>query len=62
MLGGDAAYQQRFARMSRRPLRIAGGLRWFAERPGLAALLLPVLGRHPGLLRAAMRATRIGGY
>lgn len=62
LLGGDVAFQQGFAQRSRRPLRIAGGLRWLAERPTLAALLLPLLGRHPGVLHAALRATRIGGY
>lgn len=57
---GAADYQRRFARRAARPLRIAEIVRRAAERPRLAASLLPWLDRLPGGLRLAASLTRIG--
>jgi len=60
--GGAAAapaFQRAFAARARRPLLLAELARAAAERPRLAAAILPVL-RMPGLVAAVGRLTRIG--
>ena len=61
--GGAAAaqsFQQNFARAAARPIRVAGAIRDVAERPVLAASLLPLLRHAPGLIHIMSLATRIG--
>jgi hypothetical protein len=58
--GGSAAdYQRGFAARSRRPLRVAQGLRWAAERPLPRRFLLGAAAIAPALPRLASRLTRI---
>jgi flavin-dependent dehydrogenase len=60
--GEDAlAYQRRFARHAQRPIAIAEGLRWTAERAAPRAAMMKMLGRLPALPALAARLTRIGG-
>ena len=56
----SAAFQSGFARATARPIRLAGAIRDLAERPALAATLLPLLAHAPGLIHIMSRATRIG--
>jgi len=60
LAGGSARdYQRRFSARATRPLRIAQGLRWAAERPLPRRLLLGAAAIAPGLPRLASRLTRI---
>lgn len=54
------AYQRDFARATARPIRLAGLIRDTAQRPALAAALLPLLNHAPALIDILSRATRIG--
>lgn len=56
---GAPAFQASFAARSRRPLRLAEGLRWAAERSGPRRLLTGLAGLSPRLTRWAARSTRI---
>lgn len=60
--GPDAApgFQRGFAAAIARPIRLAGWVRDAAERPLLAAVLLPLAGNLPGLIDFIARVTRIG--
>ncbi len=57
---GAAAYQRAFARRSARPVRIAGALRALGEDQRIAAPLLALFGRVPGIATMLARLTRIG--
>lgn len=59
-LAGEAgaAWQQRFAAQTARPLMVAGAVRAMAERPGRFAALLPIAARL-GVIDAVAAATRI---
>lgn len=52
-------YQERSARRIAAPIGIAATLWSIAEHPQLADALLPLLGRVPGAVSLAMRATRV---
>lgn len=61
--GGRAAaptFQRDFARATARPIRLAGLIRDAAERPALAAALVPLLGHVPALMHIMSLATRLG--
>lgn len=60
-LAGTAApdFQQAFSRTSSRPLKVAGMLRWAAERRAPRRLLTGLAGFSPGLARWAASSTRI---
>lgn len=59
--GGSASdFQQRFTARAARPLRVAQGLRWAAERRVPRRLLLGAAAIAPALPRLASRLTRIG--
>lgn len=53
------AFQQAFARTSARPLKIAGALRWAAERSGPRRVMTGLAGMSPRLARWAASSTRI---
>jgi len=55
-----AAYQRAFAARAARPLAVAQGLRWAAERRLPRRLLVRVTGMAPGAAGWAARLTRIG--
>lgn len=55
---GSVAWQKGFARRARAPLAIAGAVRAIAERPGIAAPLLPFV-TASGLMQVIARMTRI---
>ena len=52
-------FQRGWAARSARPLRVAEGLRWAAERPGPRRAAMGVMGAVPGLAALAARLTRI---
>lgn len=59
--GDDSSrFQRDFARYARRPIAIAEGLRWTAERAGPRSAMMGVLGRVPALPALAAKLTRIG--
>jgi len=58
--GGAPIFQRDFAHHARRPIAIAEGLRYLAERPRLAHPLTRALALLPTSLGLAARLTRIG--
>lgn len=62
LLAGTSAdvWQREWAARARRPLAVAEGLRWAAERPVPRRALMRLLGWAPGAAGAAARLTRIG--
>lgn len=61
--GGPAAavdYQRMFAHRTPRPVGIANALWHTAERPGLARMAIPLIGRFPGFASLAAKLTRVG--
>jgi flavin-dependent dehydrogenase len=60
--GADAAidFQPAFARRAYRPVAFAGLLKHWGETPWIAAPLIGLFGRAPGLIRRAAAMTRIG--
>jgi flavin-dependent dehydrogenase len=59
--GTSSDYQKAFARKAARPIAIAEGLRWAAERRGPRGAMMRVLGALPRLPALAASLTRIGG-
>ncbi len=59
--GADASvhYQSALRARAGAPLRIAGGLKWLAERPWAGQPALALVARYPKLMRWAIEATRI---
>jgi flavin-dependent dehydrogenase len=62
--GGAAAsetYQSSLRARARRPLQIAGGLKWLAQHRRFHGPAMLLMATSPGLVRLAASATRIGG-
>lgn len=56
---GAAPFQESFSRDAAMPLRIAGALRWAAERPVARGAAIGLIGAMPSLARLAAGLTRI---